>query len=191
MDFIQSWFFSMLNFLGLAKKSGKLLMLGLDNAGKTTLLQMLKCDKVSQPVPTLHPTSESLSLGGINFTTYDLGGHEQARRVWKEYFPAIDAIVFLVDCADHYRINEAREELEALLGDEQIAGVPIVIMGNKIDKHNALSEAQLSDALGITQHRTGKGQKNEYARPLELFMVSVIQRHGYGSAFNWLADYLN
>ncbi|KAM4678364.1 small COPII coat GTPase SAR1B [Discoglossus pictus] len=198
MSFIFSWissgFSSMLQFLGLYKKTGKLVFLGLDNAGKTTLLQMLKDGRMGQYVPTLHPTSEELTIAGMTFTTFDLGGHAQARRVWKNYLPAINGIVFLIDCADHERLSEAKTELDALLTDETIANVPILLLGNKIDRPEAISEERLLHMFGIYGQTTGKGkipQKQLSNRPLEIFMCSILKRQGYGEGFRWLSQYID
>merc|ERR1711892_1537749 len=141
---------------------------------------------------TLHPTSESLAMGGMKFTTFDLGGHEQARRVWKEYFPAVDGVVFMIDCADQERLYESKAELDQLLTDEQIIDVPVLILGNKIDKPGACSEEQLRQFFQLCT--TGKGQTSLAelnTRPLELFMCSVLKKQGYGEGFRWLANYIN
>lgn len=193
--FIFSWLRDLLSYLGLASKSGKLVFLGLDNAGKTTLLSMIKDDRLTQHVPTLHPTSEELVLGGVRLTTYDLGGHAQARRVWRTYFPAVDAIVFIVDACDRDRFGEAKAELDGLLQDPQVAACPVLVLGNKIDCPNAASEDELRVSLGLSAAVTGKAAAATMKelggrRPVELFMCSVLRKQGYAAGLRWLAQYL-
>eukprot|EP00800_Vazella_pourtalesii_P009253 TRINITY_DN233_c0_g1_i1.p1 TRINITY_DN233_c0_g1~~TRINITY_DN233_c0_g1_i1.p1 ORF type:complete len:194 (-),score=34.11 TRINITY_DN233_c0_g1_i1:345-926(-) len=186
---ISSWFGSVLTSLGLWGRSGKLVFLGLDNAGKTTLLHMLRDGKLGQHVPTTHPTKEELSLGGITFTTYDLGGHEQARVVWKQYFPAVDAIVFIIDAFDRSRFEESKIEFDSLLRDEQVANSPILILGNKVDRSGAASEEELR--MFFQLQTTGKtGPDTTRVRPVELFMCSVLKEYGYGEGFRWLGQHL-
>uniref|UniRef100_A0A7R9YY97 GTP-binding protein SAR1A n=1 Tax=Chlamydomonas euryale TaxID=1486919 RepID=A0A7R9YY97_9CHLO len=196
MSFVWNWisssFSGLLSMLGLGGKNAKILFLGLDNAGKTTLMHMLRDDRVVQHTPTQYPTSEELQLAGINFKAFDLGGHEIARRVWKDYYAQVDAIVYLVDAADRERFPESKRELDSLLSDDNLGTVPFLVLGNKIDIPTAASEEELRQMLGL-DFTTGKGKvslTDSKMRPLEVFMCSVVKRQGYGEGFRWLSQYI-
>eukprot|EP00758_Cryptobia_borreli_P002388 Tbor_TRINITY_DN2996_c0_g1::TRINITY_DN2996_c0_g1_i1::g.1111::m.1111/K07953/SAR1; GTP-binding protein SAR1 len=188
------WFWSILDYFHLSNKTGKILFLGLDNAGKTTLLHQLAYDKIRVHRPTFNPNIEMLTLNGIQVKTIDMGGHENARRLWKEYFTDVDGVVFIVDAACPSRFEESKAELDGLLQSEELSRTPFVILGNKIDEGGVCPEDTLAQALGIQSLLTGKDKvvpKESGTRPLEIFMCSVTKRVGYGDAFRWLAKYLN
>ena len=119
---IVNWFKSTLESMGLMNKKAKIVFLGLDDAGKTTLLLRLKEDVMKQMDPTQQPYSEELVLGNtfinsgkIRFKAWDLGGHEAARKTWRNYVSDVDGIIYLVDSSNVKRLEESRIELQGVL----------------------------------------------------------------------------
>lgn len=189
--FLVDWMFGLLSMLGLHHKKGKVLFLGLDNAGKTTLLAKLKDDRNAVCEPTVHPNSEVLQIGKLQITTFDMGGHKTARKLWHDYFGGINGVVYIVDCADQMRFQESKSQLQELLSDEQLAEVPFLILGNKIDISGACSEEELRMQLGV-HGTTGKDAKKtaDGERAIEIFMCSVVKKYGYQEGFKWLTEFI-
>ncbi|RWV82757.1 hypothetical protein GW17_00055711 [Ensete ventricosum] len=159
--------------------------------------------RLVQHQPTQYPTSEELSIGQIKFKAFDLGGHQIARRVWKDYYAKVcyflqyvcltHYLVYLVDAYDKERFAESKKELDALLSDDSLANVPFLILGNKIDIPYAASEDELRFHLGLNNFTTGKGKVNltdSNVRPLEVFMCSIVRKMGYGDGFKWVSQYI-
>jgi GTP-binding protein SAR1 len=181
---------------GLHYREAKILFLGLDNAGKTTLLHMMKSGRMQVHEPTLHPNvTDELIVGKIKFKAFDLGGHETARQLWQDYFTTdVDGVVYLVDANDRARFPEAKKELDSLLWIEELADIPFLVLGNKIDMASAASEEELKAALGLVDTYGKELQnydKDVGIRPMEVFMCSVLRKMGYKDGFQWLSHFLS
>merc|ERR1719429_240690 len=126
---------------------------------------MMKSDRLSASPPTIHATCEEVIINGIRFRTYDVGGHETMRRIWSDWYCAVDAVVFMVDAADRTRFEEAREQMARILADKALLAKPIAVLGNKIDIPCAASREELCQQLGLAAHVDGA----KCPRPVELF----------------------
>ena len=191
--FIVNFFKGVFEWAGFFQKNANIVFLGLDNAGKTTLLYMLQNDRFTQTDSTIHPHQAEVVIGNIRFNSYDLGGHQAARKTWENYYASVDGIIFMVDAADRERLPEVKKELDELMGMKELEEVPFVVFGNKIDMKDAVSEEELREVLGLHFHQTaGKdvNNKNAGTRPNEVFMISVQKRVGYADGFEWLSSYI-
>ena len=150
--FFSKFFRSLLAKLGIFTKKGQLLVIGLDNAGKSSLLTMLVQGKVVQHEPTHQPVSDEFKVGSLKLRAVDMGGHAIARRMWREYSKDADAVVFIVDAADRERFEEAALELHKLLAGQSLPPqAPVLVLGNKVDLPHAAREEELYYCLGIDQ----------------------------------------
>lgn len=131
----------------------RILLLGLDGAGKSTLLFKLKYNEFFETVPTIGFNVEMMEAkqnrAKITLTVWDVGGQEMMRMYWKNYYQDTAGILFAIDCWDRKRLDEARQELERMLKNEHLRGLPVVILANKQDKEGALTATELTEILHL------------------------------------------
>lgn len=135
------------------KKDMRILIVGLDGAGKTTILYQLKVGEVVNTVPTIGFNVENVSYKNINFDVWDVGGQDQMRPMWRHYYKNARGLVFVVDSNNPERLQEAREELDQMLNEEELQDVPLLVFANKKDLPNALPTSELSERLGLEELR--------------------------------------
>ena len=138
-------------------RHAKILMLGLDAAGKTTVLYKLKLNETVSTIPTIGFNVETVSpVKNVSFTVWDVGGQDKIRPLWRHYFIGCEGLIYVVDSSDKSRFAEAQNELEWILDSDEMAGVPLVILANKQDLPQAVSPADLAGSLGLDKVRNRK-----------------------------------
>ncbi|KAF8061363.1 ARL3 [Scenedesmus sp. PABB004] len=127
----------------------RILVLGLDNAGKTTILKRLSDEDITTIMPTQGFNIKLVVHAGFKLNVWDIGGQKSIRPYWRNYFDSTDALVYVIDSADRRRIDECGAELAQLLEEEKMRGVPVLVLANKQDLLAALSADEVAEALGL------------------------------------------
>jgi len=139
-----------------SKKDMRILMVGLDAAGKTTILYKLKLGEIVTTIPTIGFNVETVEYKNINFTVWDVGGQDKIRPLWRHYFQNTQGLIFVVDSNDRERISEASEELQKMLNEDELRDAALLVFANKQDLPNAMSVAEVTDKLGLHSLRSRK-----------------------------------
>lgn len=158
-------------------KEVRILILGLDNAGKTTILYRLQANEIETTIPTIGFNVETLQYKNIKFQVWDLGGQTSIRPYWRCYYPNTDAIIFVVDSADRERLKIAKQELFAMLEEEELKDAILLVFANKQDQKGALNAAQVSEQMGLAEIKNRQWSIQETA---------AIKGTGMFEGFDWL-----
>ncbi|XP_053170673.1 ADP-ribosylation factor-like protein 13B isoform X1 [Scomber japonicus] len=126
-----------------------LVMVGLDNAGKTATVRGIQGDNPQDVAPTVGFSKVDLKQGKFEVTIFDLGGGKRIRGIWKNYYSESHGVVFVVDSSDVQRIQETRETMAEVLQHPRIAGKPVLVLANKQDQEGALAEADIIENLSL------------------------------------------
>eukprot|EP01122_Echinamoeba_exundans_P015923 TRINITY_DN790_c0_g1_i1.p1 TRINITY_DN790_c0_g1~~TRINITY_DN790_c0_g1_i1.p1 ORF type:complete len:225 (-),score=39.56 TRINITY_DN790_c0_g1_i1:58-732(-) len=135
------------------KRDIKLMMVGLDSSGKTTMLYKMKLGEIITTIPTIGMNVESVFYKNINLTAIDVGGRGMIRPLMRHYYQSTNGIIFCVDANDRERIEEAAIELEKMLREDELRGVPVLIFANKQDLPNVMPLAEFTDKMSLHKVR--------------------------------------
>ncbi len=172
-----SWFDSLFQ-----KKNATILMVGLDAAGKTTILLKLKLNETKETVPTIGFNVETVEYKNVKFHVWDVGGQEKLRQLWKHYYDGANAIIFVVDSNDRDRMNVAKAELDRLLQDPVLSAATLLVLCNKQDLPYRLTPVQVVDLLNI---RESAGRRNWFAQG-----CCAHSGEGLFEGLDWLCSHL-
>ncbi|KAJ9442946.1 ADP-ribosylation factor [Diplonema papillatum] len=177
-----------LSMFGLAADSSRktgILMVGLDNAGKTTILYKLKLDQDKEvtTTPTIGFNLETIKYRNLTLLIRDVGGQDKLRRLWRNYYEGTDAVIFVVDSNDRDRMPLAKDELHKLMDEDVLSDAVVLVYGNKQDQPHALAAADLSAALDVPAIQA-KGF-NIFVQP-----SAAVTCEGIFEGLDWLSNTL-
>merc|ERR1711970_506506 len=163
------------------KKQMRILMVGLDAAGKTTILYKLKLGEIVTTIPTIGFNVETVEYKNISFTVWDVGGQDKIRPLWRHYFQNTQGLIFVVDSNDRERVQEAKDELNKMLGEDELKDAVLLVFANKMDLPQAMSCADLSEKLGLSAIR---------GRRWYIQSTCATQGQGQYEGLDWLSGEL-
>uniref|UniRef100_A0A0K8TSA1 ADP-ribosylation factor-like protein 2 n=1 Tax=Tabanus bromius TaxID=304241 RepID=A0A0K8TSA1_TABBR len=172
-------FLTVLKKMKQKEKEMRILLLGLDNAGKTTILKRFNGEPIDTISPTVGFNIKTLEHRGFTLNIWDVGGQKSLRSYWKNYFECTDGLVWVVDSADRMRLDACREELRTLLQEERLAGATLLVLANKQDLPGALTAQQIKDILDLDNIQT---------HHWSVVGVSAVTGHKLLNAVDWLID---
>ncbi|KAM4711397.1 ADP-ribosylation factor-like protein 13B isoform 2-T2 [Anableps anableps] len=144
-----AWIVRLMSFRRRCQRKVTLVMVGLDNAGKTAAVRGIQGENPQDVAPTVGFSKVDLKQGKFEVTIFDLGGGKRIRDIWKNYYSESHGVVFVVDSSDVQRIQETRETMAQVLQHPRIAGKPVLVLANKQDLEGALAEADIIENLSL------------------------------------------
>lgn len=163
------------------EKEIRVLLVGLDNAGKTTIVKKICGDDITTVSPTLGFQIKTVHRRGYALNVWDVGGQKSLRSYWRNYFERTDALIWVIDSADTGRMEDCRDELHRLLQEERLAGASLLILANKQDVAASLNVDIIQDKY----LRLGELAENRHWR---VFGTSAVTGNGLEESFAWLVD---
>ncbi|KAL4703543.1 hypothetical protein ACJJTC_010163 [Scirpophaga incertulas] len=157
------------------KKQMRILM------GKTTILYKLKLGEIVTTIPTIGFNVETVEYKNISFTVWDVGGQDKIRPLWRHYYQNTQGLIFVVDSSDTKRIAEAENELANMLKEDELRDAVILVFANKQDMPNAMTAAELTNALNLNNLRN---------RRWYIQATCATQGQGLYEGLDWLSNEL-
>lgn len=161
------------------EKEMRVLVLGLDNSGKSTCVARLKGERLDEISPTLGFNIDTISIKGYKLNLWDIGGQKTIRTYWRNYFDQTDGIVWVVDAADRHRMEQCVAALHGVLHEEQLLGASLLILANKSDLDGALSQEEIAKVLRL---ETFKNRRSH------VLCCSALKGKGVQEGFEWIVD---